>query len=641
MYKINKLMQSKIQEISGLSRSEIEKYVLKTSLQKLQNMKLYLDDVYYNTGESSGLTDSQYDIFNITLRKRDPTAVAPVGAKIREGENRVKLPIWLGSMDKYYPEEASDIAKWQADNQADRYIVEDKLDGVSCLIIIKERRVKMYTRGDGFVGADISYLAQYLQDTIPVDNDVTLRGELMIKRSVFDEKHSEAYANPRNMVTGLLGTKKVKEAFNDVDFIAYEIIGDGEMLSPSKQLSLLDSFGFKTVGRSYIDEVSVSTLESLLVERNMGNYEIDGLIVQADSEYERNTSGNPDYAFAFKMVMEGDKHETTVIEVEWNISKWGVFKPRIKIEPVQFKGSVVSYTSGFNANFIVEKGIGPGAIVTMILSGQVIPFIYNVKDGVEPQLPDVPYRWNKTHIDIYAENAGEIMCVKLISHFFAKLGIKHVSEATVSSLYLHGYDTLLKIVGASASDFEKVDTFQKSRAERTYNNIHSGLQNVEIHKVLGASGVFGYGIGVRKVNALLTEMPDVFELYRDLSREEFLERVTSVEGFAEKSARRIVKNVPYAEAFYLAMLPYTTFKDSTRSSDSLKGKQFVMTGFRDAILEAEIVDRGGKILSSVSKKTTCLIVANKTNNPSGKHKNAIEKGVPVFTKEEFTDEFLS
>jgi NAD-dependent DNA ligase len=189
-------------------------------------------------------------------------------------------------------------------------------------------------------------------------------------------------------------------------------------------------------------------------------------------------------------------------------------------------------------------------------------------------------------------------------------------------------------------DFEKVDTFQKSRAERTYNNIHEGLKNVELYKVLGASGVFGYGLGTRKINTLLLDIPDIFKLYKKMSHKAFLARVLQVEGFAEKTAKQVVNSISYAEAFYIAMSEYTTFKEDSRSSDSLKGKQFVMSGFRDLKMENSIIDRGGKMISSVSKKTTGLIVANKEGKPTGKYKKALDSNVQVYTKEEFIKKFL-
>ena len=327
--------------------------------------------------------------------------------------------------------------------------------------------------------------------------------------------------------------------------------------------------------------------------------------------------------------------DTTVIEVEWNVSKWGMLKPRIRIEPVKISGATVNYTSGFDAGFIERNGIGPGAIVSITRSGEVIPFIVKVIKKVKPQMPDIPYKWNETHVNIYTEDEGEIMCIKLISSFFGSLGIKHVSEATVQKLYSHGYDNIFKILGASKSDLEQIDTFQKRKAERTYTNIHAGLQDVSASKVLGASGVFGFGLGKRRVTALLEDIPDIFTLYKTLTKKEFLERVMKVEGFAEKSAKQVVENIPYAEAFYIGMQKYATFSDTSKSSDTLKGQQFVMSGFRDQQLENLITDHGGKMVSSISKKTSALIVKSREGKPTGKYKKAIDLGIPVYTKEEF------
>jgi hypothetical protein len=102
-------MQSKVHYISKLPKSGILKYVDSESIATLYKIKLYLDDIYFNTGETSGLSDVQYDIFAAAVYKKDPDYVVPVGAKIREGENRVKIPLWLGSMDKYYPDDEKAI----------------------------------------------------------------------------------------------------------------------------------------------------------------------------------------------------------------------------------------------------------------------------------------------------------------------------------------------------------------------------------------------------------------------------------------------------------------------------------------------------------------------------------------------------
>ena len=295
-------MNSLITKISKYSDEKLQQFFNKEKLNILHKLKLYVDDIYYNTGKDSGLKDSQYDMLKETLEIREPDYIVPIGARIREGENRVKLPEWLGSMDKFKPESGTEISKWINNNKASQYNIEDKLDGVSCLAIFTDGKVKLYTRGDGIVGADISYLAQYFK-TIPkqLTRDISVRGELIMPIKTFQKKYSVEYANPRNMVAGRIGAKEIRPGLSDIQFIAYEIIGDGIMPSPSKQLSTLTNLGFTVVHSKLVEQINIENLLQTLIEfKKTSLFEIDGIIVQGDTQYERNTSGNPDYAFALR-----------------------------------------------------------------------------------------------------------------------------------------------------------------------------------------------------------------------------------------------------------------------------------------------------------------------------------------------------
>ena len=213
-------MNTLLKKISKYSDNDLQKYFNTEKLDTLHKLKLYLDDIYYNTGQDSGLKDYQYDMLKETLDKRDPDYVVPVGARIREGENRVKLPYWLGSMDKFKPNSEQEIKRWLLDNKASQYNIEYKLDGVSCLLISTGGKIKLYTRGDGIVGADISYLAQYFKTIPKLSKDIAVRGELIMPVKTFTNKYSDEYANPRNMVAGRVNAKEIRPGLSDIDFIA-------------------------------------------------------------------------------------------------------------------------------------------------------------------------------------------------------------------------------------------------------------------------------------------------------------------------------------------------------------------------------------------------------------------------------------
>ena len=143
-----------LSKIQKYDTKTMKKYCQTTALNELHQLKLHLDDLYYNTDEP-GLSDTLYDILKDKLMKRDPDYIPPVGAKIRSHENRVKIPFWMGSADKFTPDEQKDLDRWLAKNPCEHLFISEKLDGVSGTFIRKNGVNKLYTRGDGEIGADI------------------------------------------------------------------------------------------------------------------------------------------------------------------------------------------------------------------------------------------------------------------------------------------------------------------------------------------------------------------------------------------------------------------------------------------------------------------------------------------------------
>jgi len=497
-------------------------------------------------------------------------------------------------------------------------------------------KIKLYTRGDGIVGADISYLAQYF-DSIPKNTNLTtaVRGELIMKQGVFEQKYSKEYKNPRNMVAGRLGGKTIRKGLNDIDFVAYEIVGKGKIPKPSDQLGGLKKAGFTVVHNKIMKNPTVSSLSKMLLNfKSTSPYEIDGIIVHINKEYTRNTSGNPNYAFAFKLRSIDNIKITTVEEVKWELSKWGVFKPRVKINPLKLGGVTIDYATGHNARYIVTNKIGPGSKIKVTRSGDVIPYIVEVVKPTYAQMPVDDYVWNETKVDIYTTQNNSIMCIKLIAGFFDKLNIKHVSEATVTKMYENGLDTLLKIIAADKHRLMQIQTIKEKSATRIYTNIRKGLQNISIAEVLGSSGIFGFGMGRKRIVTLMTQVPDLLDLGRTLSAEELKDKIVNVEGFSDKTADKIVQNVLWASKFIDELSKYATFKKSKIKGSSMQGMTFVFSGFRDSKIEEEIISRKGKVTTSVSSNTTGVITTDKNSN-TGKPKKAREKGIPVYDKKEF------
>jgi DNA ligase (NAD+) len=634
-------MDKVLEEIKKFSYIDFKTYIKSKSLKELVTLREYLDDLYYNS-DTTILSDSKYDLLKDELIKKDPLQKVKVGAPLRDDDNRVKLPYWLGSMDKIYPDDASDYTKWILENRADKYFVSEKLDGVSCMIIYNKGKISLYTRGDGTYGADISYLEQYIKNIPSINEKIAIRGELIMSKDDFTTHFAKKYKNARNLVSGVVNSKKLSEAANYVQFIAYEIIED-MCVSISEQFERLEELGFKTAKHVLTSDISIPTLEGILIEwKNSSQFDVDGIIVQKDTEYYRNKSGNPNYAFAFKMVLDDAILETNVLGVEWNLSKRGQLKPRVKVTPVNISGVTINFATGFNAKFIEDNKVGPGTIIKVTRAGEVIPYIVEVVKGTYADMPRIGYSWNATRVDIIAtddKDAGDV-CIKLLTYFFQVLDIKYVNDATIKKLYDNGFNTLLKIVAAKKGAFSHIDGLGEKSGNRIIENIAEGLKNVTIVKLMTASGIFGFGIGEKKLKKLIIKKPDIFKLYYTYGEEYTKNEITQVEGFSDITASKISNNIPYFVMFYKAIKPYITLKQQQkRVQNRFKDMKIVFTGFRDNTLQELIESEGGSVTTSVSKKTT-LIIASDPNETTGKVKKAKELGIKIYSKEQFANAYL-
>ena len=648
-------------KLSEYTYKQYKECIETENLNILHSLKVYLDDLYYNT-DKSVFCDKKYDMLKDMLMKRDPAYIPPIGCKIRVHENRITLPYWLGSACKITPNEQKELDRWVDKNPCKSVIVTEKLDGVSGMFIQKNGKRKLYTRGDGIVGADISYLIQYISSIPKFEQDIAIRGELIMEKKVFENKYrhdvnrnsdsknsnSRTYKHSRNMISGLVGAKTVRDGLSDIKFIVYEIIGDYTMPCPIDQINKLESLGFTIAMHKKVGEsLSIKKLEILYEEfKKNTKYEIDGIIIQSNVSYDRNITGNPSYLFAFKVNGSEGIVETTVLDIEWQVSKWGQIIPVAIIDPVDLPGVTISRVTLSNAGLMVEKKIGPGSIVNVTRSKEVIPFIVDVVfecDEKDLKFPDMKYVWddNRVHLNIdWGEVSPKVvahMRIKLFASFFEKMGIKHVSKQTVKKIYEGGFDSLLKIIGMSKKDLMKNAKFKDKSASRIIDNIKNGLKGVNACDLLGSSGALGYGIGRKRVKALMTDIPDILIAEKSGLKD----RIIAVEGFNEITADKVIDHLDYAVEFIDEISKFVTFAEDTRVSNEMVGTKFVFSGFRSKDLEIEIQNRGGAITTSVSKKTTGLIVSNKSEKTTGKATKAIECGVPIYTKEEFLAKYFT
>jgi NAD-dependent DNA ligase len=632
----------------------------------LSEMVVVSNELYRN--QKPIINDNQFDILEDFIREKFPEnkVIRLIGAPIPVGKNKAVLPYEMWSMDKIKPDTKA-LDSWKKKFQGP-YVISCKLDGVSGLYTTEgPDGPKLYTRGDGKVGQDVSHFIPYLR--LPSGNvgesgqGFVIRGEFVIPKAVFDEKYKKDFANARNLVSGIVNQKSIDQKIKDVHFVAYEVIVP--ILKPSEQFEFLknmdiDSVMYEEIGGSGSgsgsgngDKLTNEYLSETLIDwRKNYAYEIDGVIVVDDKIYPRK-SGNPEHAFAFKMVLSDQIAESTVVDVLWSPSKDGYLKPRVQIKPVNLGGVRIEFATGFNGSFIKDNLIGIGAVVEIIRSGDVIPYIKKVVVGAEePKMPSVPYKWNDTHVDVLLEDKMSDLTVreKNIAKFFKDIGVEGLGSGNVARIIKSGYDSVPKIINMSVDDLMGVEGFQKTTANKIHNGIRDRLDKVSLPTLMTATNIFGRGFSDKKIELIMENYKDVFT--SKIGEEEKIKKISEIKGMALKSAKDFVEKIDDFEDFLMetdmfyklnqyekARVEVSVKENTVDVTNPLYGKSIVFSGFRNAELEKKLKDMGAKIVSSVSKNTFAVIVKDSVSDETGKVIEAKKLGVMVVSLDEFVGNY--
>lgn len=643
--------------------------------EELNNFIELSNEVYYSEKDNSSfenqLSDNLYDFFEnqlsdnlydilieYTTNKYPKNIITKIGhtSNLTSIEkNKIKLPYQLWSMDKIKPD-TQVLKKW-INKYPGPYVISCKLDGISALYVCKNKEEKFYTRGNGIEGQDITSLIQYIIKKNKLFNNlknVAIRGEIIIKKEIFQEKYKNNFSNPRNFVAGIVNKKTINpEILLDLDFIPYEVIEP--IMKPSEQIEyLLGEWPWPCVEFTINDKISNEYLSNLLLKwRDTYIYEIDGIIIVNDEIYSR-PEKNPEYAFAFKMIISDQIAESKVLDVIWTPSKDGYLKPRIRIEPVILGGAKIEYATGKNAHFIQENKVGIGAVVKIVRSGDVIPDIKKgdvIVPAENPKMPNIPYKWNDTNIDILLINKedNDVVKEKNIVGFFKGIGVDGFGGGNINKLIKAGFNSVPKIIAMKKEDYLKIDGFKDKLATKICEGIKNKIENASLAELMHSSNIFGRGFGEKKFLIILMKYPDI--LINCDSSEKKINNLTLIEGIARKTAEAFVDKIPLFKEFMVeAGLAGKDEKNLIgnklilNSIDNeiegvLKGKKILMTGFRDKELMEKIKEEGGENVNSVSNNTDIVLVKDKSED-TGKADQARKLNIPLMTPDEFKNKYF-
>jgi len=601
---------------------------------QLSSMIMYANNAYYN--KKPVVSDSVYDILKEYIDRNFPDniAITEVGAPLEK--NKVALPYYMGSMEKIKPDTGA-MGRWEKKYKGP-YVISAKLDGMSVMYSSESGEKRLYSRGNASSGLDLSHMIPYLK--LPKE-EVTIRGELIIPIALFNKKYKgHGYKSARNFAGGMMNSKgREVSKWKDLDFVAYEVIKPE--LKPSAQMEWLKMHDIITVKNSSTKKISNESLSKVLVDwRTSYKYEIDGIIVINDTIYPREDK-NPAHAFAFKMVLSDQVVEAKVIDVNYSISKYGYLNPVIQIEPVHIRGADIEFATAHNIRNVIDNKIGIGAIVRLSRSGDVIPKIEEViVPAEEPKLPDVPWKWNDTHVDaiLVDSTASDQVRDKKIISFFQTLDVSGFGEGNILKVIKAGFDSVSKILSVSKAELLEVKGFQEKTASKIYDSIHSKLASVSLSVLMYATNIFGRGMGETRIAAVLAEYPDILTM--DATSEEKEVLIKGIEGFATKTAHRFVINIPLFMEFIAETHLQSKLKQpKVDESHVLFGKKILLTGFRDKDLETKIKSHGGKIASSVSSKLLVVLVPS-MDADTGKAEEARKKKFPMMTPAAFIKKYL-
>lgn len=622
--------------------------------EELKKLLDYYDDMYYNKNISE-IPDNEYDNIKyeyLSLINKDEYEHVP-GKVSNRAYKHIAPILSLGKVKIHEREKIkSEIERlWPI-------VIEPKLDGQSAV----RYKDAIVTRGDGFVGDNIidlvgSYGKDITNDLSGIGNidqiDGGVRGEILILNTDFKKANEdrvkeglELFANPRNAAGGILRNESKKYP---LIFVAYNIVTEEERNDNLKQIKLLENAGFTTIDfYTFVPKTIDEALDYIYsFEENTRpklNFQIDGLVVKHNGDKKFGFTGHhPKAAFAIKF--ESKKAETLLLDIETTVGRTGAITPIANLEPIEIDGSVISKATLHNNNVMKALGIQysncdykvivekANDVIPSVV--KAIPFNDENKQPLE-ELTNCPVcnsELDKTGIVWYCRNTN---CPAILSnriiHMCSKnaLNIEGLSTKTVEKILTIKDSHISSIFNLTVDDILQLEGFKEKSANKLYNSIQNAIENVDLDRVIYAAGIPNVGKTASKLIA--KEYKNINALRYDLLMDtvRLKERLLSIDGIGDTIVDSLIDDALYL----MELLPYIksiNSVDEQEASTILEGNTFVITGTfeipRNQIKQL-IESNGGKVSSSVSKKTSYLLAGEEAGSKLTKAK---ELGVKIIT----------
>lgn len=632
-------------------------WVKRQDHETIVNVLKTMSEHYYNS-DIELVDDTIFDMLVDFYNDKWSTKYAFIGADINDDKNKAKLPCYMGSMDK--TKVLSGLEKWilKQPPTIEEFVKTPKIDGTSSLIVfdLESDITNIYTRGNGVEGKKLSFLVEhlfpkelkqkviaYLKQYHPTLTRFICRGEMSVSKSNFKEFSSQ-FTSARSMVNGLTNKKdynaNLSHQLEVLDFMLFEMIEP--KLCPSDQFTVAKECGFKVVNFDIISKLDLindtkKEIQHSIISKTLENYrqayeyDIDGIIITSNLKYDLPNVGNPEYSIAFKINQYGK--QTKIVNIEWNVSKHGLLIPTLIFESILLGSSRVSKCTGFNGAFVFKHSLGSGAIIRVILSGEVIPYIAEIVSGANvPQMPICGYKWNETKVHCQILEESSELAIQRITTLIKTIKIDHLAEGMVTHLYSNGFTSIKAILQITREDLLKLDRIEDKMATRILKGIHDKIgKPIALSHLMDGSLSFGSGFGGKRCNQLILSFPDFLEM--PPSNDDLIK----LPGWSDKTATKFLNGLPKFKAFmddnsYLIINPNPIPIDETLPK--LDIKKVCVTGKRNPDIISFLSLHGVEISSSVTNDIDMLICEDPSNN-SGKITQAIKRNKRIMSITEF------
>ena len=650
---------------------------IKQKIEELRKTLRYHSDRYYND-DAPEIEDYEYDMMMRELKKLEDehpeydsvdSPTKRVGGKADNSFASVEHTVRMESLqDAFSKEEIFDFDRRVKETISGvHYVVEPKIDGLSVsLEYVNGEFFRGSTRGDGNVGEDVSGNLRVIHN-IPLKLNhalpyIEVRGEVYMPKRSFEKvvdrqliNDEKPFKNPRNAAAGSLRQKDSEvAATRGLDIFVFNIqqIEGKELTSHKESLDYLKELGFNTIPYyERVDDIETAFEKVLQIGEKRGEleFDIDGAVIKVDDFSEREQLGStakfPKWAVAFKYPPE--EKQTEILDIEITVGRTGKLTPTAVLSPVHLAGTTVSRATLHNQDFINEKGVNIGDIVTVRKAGDIIPEVLCVNEKRSDGNFLYPERCPSCNEKVVREEGeSDIRCInpecpaqllRNLIHYCSRdaMDIEGLGPSIIETFVNEGMiKTVTDIYRLDKEKIASLDGFQQTSANNIIESVENSKNN-DLSKLIFAFGI--RHIGAKAAKLLSDEFKNI-----DNIMNASLEAISDIDGFGNimaksafdffqsESARELIADL---KSFGVNTESKTVIKDNR-----FEGMTFVLTGTLPTYKRSEaskiIESFGGKTSSSVSKKTSYVLSGESSGSKLDK---ANQLGIPVIDENEFNE----